>query len=117
MIEKANGGRPGEAKPGPKVLPLHSMDAKRSPRAVLRRAFENVLVRYAFGVVMAAVAFGLRKVLEPVTATGAPFVLFFGAVVMDIIDVTRLEGGHLSVERARVPAGQLVFDSVEAQAH
>jgi signal transduction histidine kinase len=37
-------------------------------------------------------------------------------LIQDILDVTRLEGGHLSVERARVPAGQLVLDSVEAQA-
>ncbi len=36
-------------------------------------------------------------------------------LIQDILDVTRLEGGHLSVEQARVPAGQLVLDSVEAQ--
>ena len=36
-------------------------------------------------------------------------------LIQDILDVTRLEGGHLSVERARVPAGQLVVDAVEAQ--
>jgi len=58
------------------------MDARRSPKAALRRAFENVPIRYAFAVVMVAVAFGLRKILEPVTGTGAPFVLFFAAVVV-----------------------------------
>ncbi len=36
-------------------------------------------------------------------------------LIQDLLDVTRMEGGHLSVERARVPAGQLVLDSVEAQ--
>ena len=36
-------------------------------------------------------------------------------LIQDILDVSRMEGGHLSVEPARVPAGQLVFDSVEAQ--
>ena len=36
-------------------------------------------------------------------------------LIQDIIDVTRLEGGHLSVEQARVAAGQLVVDCVEAQ--
>jgi PAS domain S-box-containing protein len=36
-------------------------------------------------------------------------------LIQDILDVTRIEGGHLSVEPARVQVGQLVFDSVEAQ--
>ena len=37
--------------------------------------------RYAFAVAMVALAFGLKKLMEPLTGTGAPFVLFFGAVV------------------------------------
>ena len=36
-------------------------------------------------------------------------------LIQDILDVSRIEGGHLSVEPARAPAGQLVFDSAEAQ--
>jgi PAS domain S-box-containing protein len=36
-------------------------------------------------------------------------------LIQDILDVTRIEGGHLSVEPARVPAGQLVLDCVDAQ--
>jgi len=36
-------------------------------------------------------------------------------LIQDILDVSRMEGGHLSVEQARVPAQQIVSDSVEAQ--
>jgi len=122
MIEKATGERPREGKPGPKVSPLHSMDAKRSPRAVLRRAFENVLARYAFGVVMVAVAFGLRKVLESVTGTGAPFVLFFGAVVVTSLWagsgpgvcatlLSALLGAYSFVVRAGYPPSQAAFQA------
>jgi PAS domain S-box-containing protein len=46
-------------------------------------------MRYAFAVAMVIGAFGLRKLLEPVTGTGAPFVLFFGAVL-----VASLVGGR-----------------------
>jgi PAS domain S-box-containing protein len=38
--------------------------------------------RYVFAVVTVIAAWGLRKLLEPVTGTGAPFVLFFGAVLV-----------------------------------
>jgi PAS domain S-box-containing protein len=48
-----------------------------SPRNLL----EGVIARYAFAVGMVAAALALRKLLEPVTGTGAPFVLFFGAVL------------------------------------
>ncbi len=46
-------------------------------------------MRYAFAVAMVIGAFGLRKLLEPVTGTGAPFVLFFAAVL-----VASLVGGR-----------------------
>ncbi|MET0215751.1 MAG: PAS domain S-box protein, partial [Vicinamibacterales bacterium] len=46
-------------------------------------------MRYAFAVAMVIGALGLRKLLEPVTGTGAPFVLFFGAVL-----VASLVGGR-----------------------
>jgi PAS domain S-box-containing protein len=36
-------------------------------------------------------------------------------LIQDILDVTRIEGGHLSVAPAGVDAGQLVLESVEAQ--
>jgi hypothetical protein len=80
--EKAKGDRSGQGKPGLELPSLRSMDAERSPKAVLRRALQNVFFRYAVGVVLVIAAFGLRKVLQPVTGTGAPFVLFFGAVAV-----------------------------------
>ena len=59
--------------------------AVRSRSQVVRKAFESVVVRYAFAFVMVAAALGLRKLLEPVTGTGAPFVLFFAAVTVTAI--------------------------------
>src|SRR5262245_55682445 len=43
--------------------------------------FQKPIVRYLFGVAAIAMAFGLRIWLVPLTGTGAPFVLFFGAVL------------------------------------
>jgi signal transduction histidine kinase len=36
-------------------------------------------------------------------------------LIQDLLDVTRMEAGHLSVEQARVPARPIVSDSIEAQ--
>jgi PAS domain S-box-containing protein len=55
---------------------------ERSSSPVARKVFDRVFVRYAFAALTVAVAFGLKKVLEPVTGTGAPFVLFFAAVLV-----------------------------------
>jgi PAS domain S-box-containing protein len=41
----------------------------------------RLIVRYGFAAATVALAFGIRKVLEPVTGTGAPFVLFFAALL------------------------------------
>jgi signal transduction histidine kinase len=38
-----------------------------------------------------------------------------GRLIQDILDVSRMEGGHLSVEQERVPTEQIVSDSVESQ--
>ncbi len=36
-------------------------------------------------------------------------------LIQDLLDVTSIEAGHLSIEQARVSAGQLVSDSVDSQ--
>jgi len=46
------------------------------------RALGHAAFRYLFGVAMAATAFGVRLFLAPWTGKGAPFVLFFGAMLV-----------------------------------
>ena len=41
----------------------------------------RLVYRYALAVALVGAAFGIKMLLEPITGTGAPFVLFFGAVV------------------------------------
>ena len=43
--------------------------------------FQKTILRYLFGIVAVAITFGLRIWLIPLTGTGAPFVLFFAAVL------------------------------------
>ena len=74
MIRKVSGEGRGGGR--------HSTYAAGSSKALVRTAFQQFWVRYAFAAAVVAAAFGLRKLLEPVTGTGAPFVLFFGAVAM-----------------------------------
>jgi len=92
MIGKASadrrGGRPG-------------------PNAVLRRALEHVVVRYAVAVAMVAAAFGLKKLLEPMTGTGAPFVLFFAAVAISALLVGR--GPAIFATVLTLPLGAYIF--------
>jgi PAS domain S-box-containing protein len=49
---------------------------------VFSAPFEGRFARYALAVVGVAVTLGLRKLTEPLTGAGAPFVLFFGAVLV-----------------------------------
>src|SRR6185369_7997595 len=44
--------------------------------------FQNTIVRYLFAIVMVASTFAFRIWLTPFTGTGAPFVLFFAAVLV-----------------------------------
>ncbi len=45
------------------------------------------LARYAFGLATVLAAYVSRRLLEPFTGTGAPFVLFFGAIVATSVRV------------------------------
>ena len=87
-------------------------------RRLLRKAFELVVVRYAFAFVMVAAAFGLRRLLEPVTGTGAPFVLFFAAVTVTAIFAG--PGPGVCAALLSIPLGAFVFiaraSSTESQA-
>ena len=44
--------------------------------------FQNTIFRYLFGIAVVASTFALRIWLIPLTGTGAPFVLFFAAVLV-----------------------------------
>ena len=46
------------------------------------RLLERSFIRYLFGFAMVAIAFFLRLLLLPLTGAGAPFVLFFGALLV-----------------------------------
>ena len=81
--------------------------AIRSRRLVLRKAFELVVVRYAFALVMVAAALGLRKLLEPITGTGAPFVVFFAAVTVTAIFAG--PGPGICATLLSVPIGAYTF--------
>ncbi len=100
----------------------HSKDAARSPKGRFPRAFLHVRVRYAFSVAVVAAAFGLRKLLEPATGTGAPFVLFFGATAVTSLLagpgpgtcatlLSALLGAYAFVARAGYSASQAAFQS------
>jgi PAS domain S-box-containing protein len=52
-----------------------------------------------------------RKPVETIQRAAARM----SRLIQDILDVSRMEGGHLSVEQERVPTEQIVSDSVEAQ--
>src|SRR5262249_35578350 len=43
--------------------------------------FRNTILRYLFGIIATALTFALRMWLIPTSGTGAPFVLFFSAVL------------------------------------
>jgi PAS domain S-box-containing protein len=62
-----------------KCLVLMADDTPRTPAPP--RRFSRRFVRYGLAVAAVLAAFAVRKLLEPLTGTGAPFVLFFGAVV------------------------------------
>jgi PAS domain S-box-containing protein len=73
----------------------------------LSSALNEPAKRYAFAVAMVAAAFGLKKLLEPVTGTGAPFVLFFGAVLVSSLTCGR--GPGIVATLLSVPLGAYEF--------
>jgi PAS domain S-box-containing protein len=64
----------------------HPMSVARQSRlgtkARVNILFHNTIVRYLFAIAVAAGTFALRIWLIPFTGTGAPFVLFFAAVLV-----------------------------------
>ena len=60
------------------------MSVTRHPRmkARVNILFHNTIVRYLFAVVTVASTLALRIGLTPLTGTGAPFLLFFAAVLV-----------------------------------
>jgi PAS domain S-box-containing protein len=58
------------------------VDFMTRARARASAIFARAWVRYAFALAMVAVAYLLRLVLDPWTGAGAPFVLFFGAMLV-----------------------------------
>jgi len=77
-------------------------------RLTLRRMrLEHPLARYGFAVVVVLAAFGLRKLLQAETGTGAPFVLFFGAVLAS--SLTGGPGPGILATLLSVPLGAYWF--------
>ena len=73
----------------------------------LNAALREPAKRYAFAVAMVAAALGLRKLLEPVSGTGAPFVLFFAAVLVSSLTCGR--GPGIVATLLSVPLGAYEF--------
>jgi PAS domain S-box-containing protein len=70
-------------------------------------ARRRVVARYALAVVTVAAAFAAKSVLEPLTGTGAPFVLFFGAVAAT--SVWAGGGPGICATLLSLPLGAYVF--------
>src|SRR5262245_63681121 len=47
----------------------------------MRMLFQKTIVRYLFGIAVITITFALRIWLIPLTGTGAPFALFFAAIL------------------------------------
>jgi PAS domain S-box-containing protein len=80
------------------------------------------VARYAVSVIAVGAALGLRMLAEPWTGTGAPFVLFFGAMLVTsllagvgpallTLALSLPLGGYLFAMGAGYPASQAVFQS------
>jgi PAS domain S-box-containing protein len=85
--------------------------------------FQKTSVRYLFAVVAVTFTFALRIWLIPLTGTGAPFVLFFAAILATSLFAGVRPGifavflsmplaAHMFVMRAGYPVFQVVFQSL-----
>src|SRR5215831_18143005 len=72
-----------------------------------QRALGHAVFRYLFGLAMAATALGLRLLLSPWTGKGAPFVLFFGAML--VTSLVAGVGPGLLVLLVSLPAAAVTF--------
>jgi PAS domain S-box-containing protein len=95
------------AVPGATAETKGSVGDGRTSEPARRKAFGRVLLRYAFAAAMVLIALGVRMLLEPVTGTGAAFVLFFGAVV--VTAVWAGPGPGLFATFLSLPLGATVF--------
>jgi PAS domain S-box-containing protein len=74
---------PTQWKSGFRLAIRHSSAANRRMRRTRRDALmQSTIARYAFGVATVAVAFVLKLVLTHLTGRGAPFILFFAAMLV-----------------------------------
>jgi PAS domain S-box-containing protein len=73
----------------------------------LRFRFEDPFARYGFAVATVALAFAIRELLQPETGTGAPFVGFFGAVLVSTLVAGR--GPAVLATLLSVPLGAYLF--------
>jgi PAS domain S-box-containing protein len=74
---------------------------------LVERAFERSWVRVLFGLGAVATAFCLRLLLHPLTGNGAPFVLFFGAML--VTSLLAGAGAGLLVLLMSLPLAAIAF--------
>src|SRR5215831_12858153 len=84
-----------------------------------KKLLRETTVRYLFGIAAVASAFALRIWLIPLTGTGAPFVLFFAAVLVTSLFAgigpgicTILLSMPLGAYTFLMPAGYPIFQAV-----
>ena len=81
--------------------------ARGSRDAPGHHLFQHPFGRYTFALVAVVIAFGLRLLVTPLTGTGAPFVLFFAAVLATTLSVGA--GPGLSALLVSLPLAAYVF--------
>src|SRR5262249_45431157 len=117
--EHLSGTNPGDTRrPGRGA----SMTGRRwaSASGMVEGPLRTATARYGFAFAMVMLAFVLRLVLEPLTGTGAPFVLFFGAMLLSgliagvgpailAVGLSLPLGGYVFAVRAGYSPSQTLF--------